>query len=456
MSLVSSWSSFRMLGVLLIAAVLGGCNSAQKVHPDYNRELPPGASALRLLLDPNEWPDLKEPFQQRDPALLEAADRSLDWYSRPSTSQFFPMRDITHIRAQVSVYAFKKLLKESSTPEDFARAMHENFYCYTSVGWDDRGTMLYTGYYTPVFKGSRTPTVEYKYPLYRRPKDLKIDAVTGKVLGREISPGHYEPYPARAQIENSGMLKGLELVYVSSRFDQYVIQVNGSAKIELPDGSAMYIGYAGNNGHDYTGLGATLLKEGVLTPDKVSLAAIRAYFAGKDDLLEKYIERNERYVFFTEYDGSNWPAGSLNEKVTPFRTIATDKTIFPRGAVVIVATRIAQAAPPAASSNLPRVHKAPAAPDVDDKAAPAPNQKPFEAFMFDQDTGGAIRAAGRTDLYMGIGNDAEHWAGAQFSEGRLYYFFLRHDRLMEWIKRMRQDPTATPHPAAHADHAAVF
>jgi membrane-bound lytic murein transglycosylase A len=424
------------------AAVLaGGCDKAVKKKPDYNRPLPPGASALRLLLDFSQWPNLREPFDRKDAPLMEALDRSITWYTRPSSKQFFPLYDVTHVRARTSTYAMKKLLESSATAAEFEAGVRDQFNCYTSVGYDDTGSMLYTGYFTPIFKGSKTPTAQYSFPLYKKPPDLKIDPVSGKVLGRDGGSGTYTTYPSRAELEKSDALKGLELVYVATRLDQYVIQVNGSAKIDLADGSSMYIGYSGNNGHEYTGLGATLLKEGVIPAEKLSLAAIRAYFAGKEDQLEKYIARNERFVFFTEYDGTTWPAGSLNVKVTPLRTLATDKEIFPRGAIVVVNTKVAGGGGAAAP-------EAPAKGDgKSDAAAPVAATHTFNQFMLDQDTGGAIRAAGRGDIYMGIGPEAEQLAGAQFAEGRLYYFFLKNDRVLEWNAKMLADPELQKKPA---------
>ncbi len=434
-----------LVAASLSVTLLAGCHKPIATKPDYNHQLGPGESALRLILDPKLWPDVREGFNNKDTNLTDALDRSIAWFARPSSKQFFPLGDVTHVRAQTSAYAFKKLMEQSSTADDFEKSLRDEFHCYTSVGFDERGSVLFTGYYSPIFKGSKTPTAQFSYPLYKKPADLAIDPVTGVVLGRKTATG-YTPYPSRSELETTGVLKGLELVYVGSRFDQYVIQVNGSAKIELTDGSTMFIGYSGNNGHEYTGLGATLIKEGAVPADKLSLAAIREYFQGKEEQLDKYIARNERYVFFTGYDGNLWPAGSLNVKVSPFRTLATDKTIFPRGGVIM------------AVASIPTGHGSPATkPGAPLPAEVIPGEQRemadpalanFKQFMLDQDTGGAIRAAGRSDIYMGIGGEAEHLAGAQFSEGRLYYFFLKHDRVLDWNQKMINDPAMQPKKTA--------
>ncbi|MEX0741532.1 MAG: MltA domain-containing protein, partial [Phycisphaeraceae bacterium] len=406
-----------MVALLLIAPA---CQQAEQVEPDYNRALPPGSSALRLLLDQSQWPDLVAAYEAGDGELEAALDRSITWFERPSSKSFFPLGDVTHLRAKTSVYAFRELLREAGSASEFDQMLRQQFHCYTSVGYDDRGSVLYTGYFTPIFEGSLTPTDVYRYPLYKRPPDLVTEELTGTPLGREVD-GDIVPWPPRAELEASGLLDGLELVYVADRFDAYIIHVNGSARIDLADGGTMYIGYAGKTDAPYQGIGAALLEEGVFTPERLSLPAIREYFTDNPHLQQQYINRNESYVFFAEYDGANWPAGSIGVKVAERRSLATDKSVFPRAGVVVADTMI---------------------PTHDG------SQRPFTQFMLDQDTGGAIRAAGRGDIYMGIGGGAETLAGRQFAEGRLYYFFLRHEYVLDWRERM----SGQPEPAADDDY----
>ena len=158
------------------AATMTGCQKEAKVKPDYNRPLPPGANALRLLLSPADWPDLREPYAGKDGELTAALQRSEQWFAIPSSAKFFPLFDVTHIRAKTSVYAFRKLLEESQTPQDFEAAMHDNFNCYTSVGFDDRGSVLYTGYFTPIFKASITSSV-----LMSAPRPVLISMTPGRM-----------------------------------------------------------------------------------------------------------------------------------------------------------------------------------------------------------------------------------------------------------------------------------
>ena len=213
-----------------------------------------------------------------------------------------------------------------------------------------------------------------------------------------MADGSIVPWPSRRDIQSSGVLDGSEIVWMEDKLAAYIVHVNGSAKLRMDDGTVMYVGYAGKTDRPYTGLGRTLVAEGVLEEHELSLPAIRRTWKRDPSGIESLIHRNENYVFFQEYDGGTWPAGSLGVPVTPERSVATDKSIFPRGAVVLVDT---------------------------DAVTLSSGSKPFVQFMVDQDTGGAINAPGRADLFMGIGPTAEILAGGQYAEGRMYYFFLK-------------------------------
>jgi membrane-bound lytic murein transglycosylase A len=172
--------------------------------------------------------------------------------------------------------------------------------------------------------------------------------------------------------------------------------VNGSAFVELADGTLLRFGYAGKNGRPYTSLGKELEADGKIPRGQVSLKTIRAWAAASPpEEVSEYLNRNQSYVFFTPIEGN--PHGSLDVPVTAERSLATDKSLFPRGALTFAAGPM---------------------------EAPAVNR-----FLFDQDTGGAIRTAGRADIYLGIGPEAEEAAGGTRVEGQLYYLFSRSSAL---------------------------
>jgi len=403
--------------LLSLLATLPACKSKPK--PEYARPLPPGASALRKL-DPSDWPDLRYALPMDD-GFVAATKRSLSWFAKPSSKNFYPLDGISHDQARASVFALPTIAWESASAsggtgtgptEAFMGRMREEFDIHTSVGWDGSGTLLFTGYYSPIFSASKTRTAEYRFPLYKRPADLVADPLTGEVKGKQTGNA-ITAYPTRHELETSNALTGSELVFLKSRLDAYIVEVQGSAKLTMTDGSTMLIGFAGSNGREYTSLGRMLADEGKIDKDSISLPIIRDYFRDHPNELDGYIRRNDRFVFFTTYSETDWPAGSLGVKVEPRRSIATDKAIFPRGMATLVVTKTPQS------------------------AFSGPKEvKPFHQLMMDQDTGGAIRAPGRGDLYFGIGPDAEAIAGRQVAEGRLYYFILKPDRVASWIEKM--------------------
>lgn len=374
--------------------------------PDYGRPLPPGKSALRKITDPSQLPDLSHAYNARDQGLMTALDRSGEWFKKPSSARFFPFDGVTLEQAQASVAAFKEILRASASPEEFRARINQEFDTYISVGWNNNGVVLFTGYFSPVFNASREKTAEYQYPLYKRPADLVSDPLTGETKGRNVNGGIVS-YPTRAEIERTGMLAGTELVWLASKLDAYIIQVNGSAQLRMTDGSIMQVGFAGTNGYDYTSIGKALIESGKIDKNRLSLSTLREYFKQHPDELDTYTAKNDRFVFFQEYAGDTWPAGSLGVKVEGWRSLATDKKIFPRGGVTMVQTK------------------------VPTSAGIKPGRK-FDQFMVDQDSGGAIRAPGRADIYMGVGSTAELLAGYQYAEGQLYYFFLKPENVTKW------------------------
>lgn len=390
-------SPSRRRGALaaLVALGLGACRTV----PDYNRELPFGAAALILVEREEARPDLSEEWFERE-EILPALARSIQWTRSQYAAQFFPIEGITQERALASLERFEELLLTSSSAAEFGASIDREFDFYRSAGWDGRGGgVLFTGYCTPILDGSVERLPGYDHPLYALPPDLVKDD-HGRILGRATPAGGTEPYPTRRTIEARALLSGqeLELVWMKNPIDAYLAHVNGSAFIRLADGEFLRLGYAGNNGHEYTSLGRELVESGELREGDVNLRTIREWAEASPDQVASFLHRNDRYVFFTPIEGN--PRGSLNLEVTGGRTIATDKRLFPRGALVFVDTEL-----------------------------PSNGRDPhYRRLMLDQDTGGAIRTAGRADLYLGVGDEAERLAGTTRLPGEMFYLFLREER----------------------------
>jgi len=380
--------------LLLLAGVLAGCKTKVAKTPiQYDRPLPPGQLALRKITDPNEIPDFTQAWHDLE-NLNSATANSLNYLGKASSQQYFPYRDISHDRAVETLETFQTLADSDIRPSELNGLIHAYFDVYMSVGCDDKGTVLFTGYYTPIFDGSTERTEQFQYPLYELPGDL-VKGADGQTLGRKDANGNMTRYPARAEIEQSGMLEGQELVWLSDPFEAYIAHVQGSAKVRLPNGELITVGYAANNGHEYGSVAEALIADGKIQGDRMSLATMIDYFKQHADEVARYTQRNPRFVFFRI--SQERPHGSLNEPVTPMRTIATDKSIFPRACLAFISTTL---------------------PEIDGTVA-------YQGFALDQDTGGAIRAPGRCDVYMGQGDEAGQLAGRTYQEGRLYYLFLK-------------------------------
>ena len=366
------------------AILVTGCPSKPPtvgaLDKDYDATLPPGQLALRKITDPRQIPDFT-PACSDLAGLREAVLNSLDYMAKPSSKSHYPYGAVTHEQAVASLNAFLALLDSGLPPQQMNQAIRQQFDVYISVGCDNKGTMLYTGYYTPIFQASLAQSDRFRYPLYRAPAGLTKNPDGTPTV----------KMPDRRTIEQTNPYAGNELVWLGDPFEAYVAHIQGSAKLRTAEGQEMTVGYTANNGYDYNSIRAEMAKDGKIAK-RAGLAQMIAYFKAHPSEVRTYTWRNPRYVFFAPVEDGR-PRGCLNEPVTTRRTIATDKAIFPPAGVAFLSPKEAGAIKP--------------------------------GFALDQDAGGAIRAAGRCDLYMGIGEQAGVTAGRTQEEGKLYYLFLK-------------------------------
>ena len=384
-----------LLAACAVVLVLAGCRST----PDYGRPLPVDAPPL-LPLGPDEpRPDLSRQWADRE-TILEALEHSVRWLSKPQSPAHFPAAGISHGRVAASCLRLADLLRTSPTGEAFDAAVAAEFEVFKSAGWNGRGDgVLFTAYYTPIFHGRLEQDDVFRWPLYAKPPDLRT-APSGEVLGMAVGD-RLVPYPTRRTIDGRDLLVGrdLELVWLADPLDAYLCHVQGSAYVRLSDGELLRLGFGGTNGREYTSIAQELVEAGELRKDHTGMPAIRAWAKEHPERLERYLHENDRYTFFTPIETT--PHGSLDVPVTPLRTLATDKRLFPRAAPVFV--------------------------DAELSTGADGESRNFRELLFDQDTGGGIRTAGRADVYVGVGDQAGEVAGRTRSEGQLYYLFLRAD-----------------------------
>lgn len=291
------------------------------------------------------------------------------------------------------------------TPVDEAsvRAFFErNFQAYATSNDDGSSEGLITGYYEPLIKGSRTPSARARYPVLAAPDDLiTVDLgsvypelrnlrLRGRLVGNKIVP-----YATRGEID-SGAIKARVIAWAEDPVELFFLQVQGSGRIELPDGSHLRVGYADQNGHPYKSIGKLLIERGELRPEQASMQGIKEWGRKNPQRLAELLAANPSYVFFRELpNGQPGPLGSLGVPVSAGRTLAVDPKYTPLGAPVFLATT-------------------------------QPNSgAPLVRLMLAQDTGSAIRGGVRADFFWGFGAEAGEQAGKMKQKGRMWVLLPR-------------------------------
>lgn len=282
-----------------------------------------------------------------------------------------------------------------------ARAFFETHFQPYAVTADGRDKGLFTGYYEPEVRGSRSPGPGYRSALLSRPRDLvQVDLTAfspdlkGRRIGGRISSGTLVPYYDRADIA-AGALKGrrLELIWLASDVDAFFLQIQGSGRIRLPDGKVARVTYSAQNDRPYVPIGKVLADRGAIPLDQVSMQSIRAWLESHPGEAQGVMNQNPSFVFFREVIGTKpdeGPPGALGAALSPGRSIAVDRAYLPLGAPVFI--------------------------DTTDPISGAPLQR----MMVAQDLGGAIKGPVRADIFFGWGPDAENHAGRMRQQGRQF------------------------------------
>jgi membrane-bound lytic murein transglycosylase A len=282
-----------------------------------------------------------------------------------------------------------------------------HFSPYRIAAADGKEVGLVTGYYEPLMAGSRVRTARFTVPLYAPPDDLltieladlypelKDKRVRGRVDGRKVVP-----YWPRAEIEKGAApLADKVLVHVADPVEAFFLEIQGSGRIELTDGSVVRVNYANQNGHPYRSIGRVLVDRGDLPLSRASMQGIRAWGEANPAKLRALLDENPSYVFFREVAAPapgtldariDGPIGTLGVPLLAQRTIAVDARVIPLGAPVFLATTM-----PLATT-------------------------PLNRLVLAQDTGGAIRGTVRADYFWGFGPAAGREAGRMRQDGRMW------------------------------------
>ena len=261
----------------------------------------------------------------------------------------------------------------ADVPQDdtSARSFFELFFRPVVVG---KPPALFTGYFEPELDGSPVRTGRFQYPIYRRPPELRDGTV----------------YHSRQAIETGALAgRGLELAWLDDPVDVYFLQVQGSGRIRMTDGTVIRVGYAGANGHAYRSVGQEMVRRGTHTMDQVSAPEIANYVRGNPAAGKELLQTNPSYVFFRKIatlGPKDGPIGAMGRSITTLRSVAIDPKFTPLGAPVWI--------------------------EKDGRA-------PMRRLMIAQDTGGAIKGMQRADIFYGTGRGAGDAAGTVKDPGRM-------------------------------------
>ena len=383
--------------VLLVATFASSAVDAQSASDAL---IPLPWSEAPSLVDDGEWPSLRT-----------AIGRSLTYYGRrkPSATLRFGKRALSVAELSRGLRLLLTLLEDDPSPADLARRVRSRFELYQSSA---KERVLFTGYYEPVIEASLKRRPGYDVPIYRMPPDLvEVDLARfgrgeARLRGR-LAAGKVVPYWTRREIWKGQKLKGrgLELAWAKSWVDVFFVEVQGSGSLRLPDGTLKRFGYAGSNGQPYRSIGRLMIDEGKATGAKMSMQWLRTYLDANPSEIERVLCHNASVVFFRWLPGE--PEGALGQPVTPGRSVATDLSLFPRGALAFVSTRRPKRNPDGtvgAGGTLRR-------------------------FVLNQDTGGAIRGPGRVDFFWGRGKAEAESAGMLKHRGRIIFLVPRRAKL---------------------------
>jgi membrane-bound lytic murein transglycosylase A len=373
---------------------------------------PPEEFKVLVKLQVSEYPDFVDDTNYDN--LEEGILQSLSYLKkRPKDMKFKFGEDLYEISHMIdSLSKFLEFTKKNPSSDELRRYLDENYNIYKSTGSNGDGEVLFTGYYEPFLEGSLLKSDVYKYPVYGTPSDLitiDLSLFSAKYSGEKIT-GRYTgktvvPYHDRKEIDTVGILeeKAPVIVWIKDRIDLFFLQIQGSGKIRLTDGEIINVHYHASNGRPYKSIGNFLIEREIITKSDMSMQKIRAYLSANPEKIDDILNYNPSYVFFkTEKEG---PLGFLGVKLTPERSVALDRRIFPPAGLVYIETEKPVVSESGEIIKWVKANK----------------------FVLNQDTGGAIQGPGRADIFWGNGIYAETAAGNMKHKGSLYFLILKTD-----------------------------
>jgi membrane-bound lytic murein transglycosylase A len=385
----------------LVAAILAACGPMRPAPTRAPAPIPPAAPPP-LRLDSVQFGELASWTQSDTRGALQAFLRSCAVLAARSDDAPLGGVNYAGTAGEWHPVCNAAALVPTESPEAARGFFESEFVPYRVAAGSGAG--LFTGYYEPLLRGSRTRHGPYQTPLYGVPGDLvNVDLglfrenLRGQRIVGKVTDGRLIPYPAREEIESSGLRESTPILFVDDSIDAFFLQIQGSGRVVLDDGTVVRAVFAAQNGRPYTAIGAILVRRGELLLEAVSMQSIRAWLLAHPAEAQQLMNTNASYVFFAEQpigDPSLGASGAQGVPLTPEASLAVDLTVHALGVPVWLET-IAH-----------------------DSDTTKPNRI-FHRLLVMQDTGGAIRGAVRGDVYWGYSAEAGAIAGRMRSEGRM-------------------------------------
>ena len=401
---------------MALAALWLVVSCAERVTREEQEKRHPYSSAsMRLSSTPLHEVILADALPRE--SLVEAVNQSLLYLSRVKETQPFAYGSLSYSAKEVkaSMELFLRLLEEHPDLPSLALALEKDFLLFASSANKNKA-VLFTGYYEPIYPGSRVKSKDFAVPVLQKPKDLKVlelgkfrPTLKDHTIVYRISGDKAVPYFSRKEIVDQGVLDSqeLEFAWMKDPLDLFFLQVQGSGILVTPEGERIKLSYDGANGQPYASIGKLLVDEGKMKLEEVSMGSIRLYLEQNPGLKKRILNHNPSYVFFKLNEDAGGPRGNINVPLTPARSVAVDPSQWPKGALAYLSTEVPHF-------------------DAEWKKR---GDRPLNGFVLMQDTGGAIRGPGRVDLFWGNGELAENSAGVMRSQGMIYVLIAKKEAL---------------------------
>ena len=393
--------------ILFPALFLAGCAPISEMPRDESQGGQPSFSSIQVA---GQLDDLDLDSLEKAVAL------SIQYFEKAGSKGSYCLRDQCYSSREMidGLEKFLRIMKRDLTSEELERTIRDEFILVRAAAGTARagieGNVLVTGYFEPVLEGSRTKTDRFRYPLYKTPDEtviVPVDRADGqdgrdKFVGR-LHNGDVVPHFSRREIDDNGILagRGLEIAWVDDPVALFVLHIQGSGKIRLPEGRLLHVTYAQSNGWPFRGLTGLMVEKGFLKENEKSYEHMKRFLLDHPEERQELMNYNERYVFFRIT--TEGPLGALSLPLVAGRSIATDLDIYPRGALALIRTRK----------------------PVFDEVGRISSWQSFSRFVLNHDTGAAIKGPGRVDLFCGTGEKAERTAGAMKESGELYFLLKK-------------------------------